>query len=272
MLFFSYISTAQQPELISEIHGLAHCESVAYEAQEKVLYVSVMADKIEGDGKISKLSLDGVILDPDFITGLNDPKGIAINGKKLFVSNNTSLLEIDLEKGEITQEYTSEEARSLNDVTIDKDGNVFVSDMGSNSIFKLDEKGEFKKWLSSEELQTPNGLLAVNDILYVAGWASQASKETGNNAGGFMELDVNNKQIKTLTKDLGNLDGIQVFDEDSFLVSEWGSGTIFRIFKNGDVEKILDTGKSVGDILYLKEEKLLFLPMNIQNKLMIYRY
>jgi len=75
-----------------------------------------------------------------------------------------------------------------------------------------------------------------------------------------------------LTKELGNLDGIQKYDDDSFLVSAWNSGDIYKISKAGDVKSILKVEKSVGDILYVREKNMLALPMNFQNKLMIYSY
>lgn len=273
---FSISGTCQEknsaPKLIAEVEGLAHCESVAYDAQRDLFYVSVMADKTEGDGKIATVSPHGSIKDANFITGLNNPKGIAIKGDKLYVSDEVVLVEIDLDKAEIINKFRGYGAKSLNDVTIDGQGNVYVSDMGNSSIYRLDKEGNFKEWFKSSHLQTPNGLLAVGDDLYVAGWASDAIKDSDTPMGGFMKMSTSEQEVINITSELGNLDGIQKFDGNSFLVSAWNSGDIFKITKSGEVEKIMKAEKSVGDILYLPSKKLLALPMNFQNKLLIYEY
>ncbi|WP_198029917.1 SMP-30/gluconolactonase/LRE family protein [Christiangramia salexigens] len=260
------------PKLIAEVEGLAHCESVVYDSKRDLYYVSVMADRKEGDGKIATVSTNGVIKDLNFVTGLNNPKGIALKGNSLYVSDEVVLLEIDMDSGEILNEFKGYGAKSLNDVAVDKKGNVFVSDMGNSSIYKLDTKGNFKEWLKSSELQTPNGLLAVNKDLYVAGWASDATKGSDEPKGGFIKLSTTGKEVVKLTNELGNLDGIQKFDDNSFLVSAWNSGEIYKISKEGKVELVMKAQRSVGDILYIPEKKVLALPMNIQNKLMIYEY
>jgi len=272
-LQFSVFSQEKtEPELIAEVEGLAHPESIVYDEARDNLYVSVMADKEEGDGSIAIVSPEGQIKNAEFVTGLNNPKGIALHENKLYVSDVTFLYEIDLDSGKILNKYTGENARSLNDVAIDQEGNVYVSDMGNSSIYKLDRKGNFEEWLNTSELQTPNGLLFNEGDLYIAGWASDATKDSENPMGGFMKMANSSDSIEKLTKELGNLDGIQKYDDDSFLVSAWNSGDIYKISKAGDVKSILKVEKSVGDILYVREKNMLALPMNFQNKLMIYSY
>lgn len=273
LLHFSMNSQNQtEPELIAEVEGLAHCESVAFDAGRNNFYVSVMGEREGADGKIAIVSPEGKIKDLNFVTGLNNPKGIALKDNKLYVSDVTFLYEIDLENGEILNKFTGENSKSLNDVAIDKEGNVYVSDMGNSAIYKLDTEGNFKLWFRSSELQTPNGLLIDEGDLYIAGWASDATKESDSPKGGFMKIVKLGDQVEKVTSELGNLDGIQKFDENSFLVSAWDSGNIYKITKSGNVEIIMQAEKSVGDILYVPEKNILALPMNIQNKLLIYKY
>ncbi|MFV8225461.1 hypothetical protein [Christiangramia aquimixticola] len=272
-LIISGIAVAQNsPEFVAEVNGLAHCESVAFSPSTQLLYVSSMADKENGDGYISTVSLKGEIIDKHFITGLDDPKGIAISGEKLFVSDISVLIEADLSTGKIIKRHQGEGEVFLNDVAVSENREVFVSDMSGSSIYKLNKDGEFSEWFSSSKLQTPNGLLVDEGQLYVAGWASDESKNTEKTAGGFLQLEPSKKDLKALTRDLGNLDGIQKYDNNSFLVSAWDSGIIYKIHKDGNCEEILQSEKSVGDLLYIRDKNLLILPLNFQNKLMIYKY
>ncbi|CAL68378.1 hypothetical protein [Christiangramia forsetii] len=87
-----------------------------------------------------------------------------------------------------------------------------------------------------------------------------------------MKMPKANGPIKNITSELGNLDGIQKYDETSFLVSAWDSGIIYKISKAGEVEIIMEAEKSVGGILYIPERKILALPMNFQNKLLLYKF
>src|SRR6478609_4811963 len=66
-------------------------ESVFYDSKREILYVAninkINKDSPDGDGFISKVKLDGKIEKLNWITGLNDPKGIAIVGGTLYVSD-----------------------------------------------------------------------------------------------------------------------------------------------------------------------------------------
>lgn len=271
---FSGVLIAQTPapKLMMEVEGLPHCESVVYDSSRNVYYVSVMADAEEGDGSIAKVNADGNIEDLKFVDRLNDPKGLAIKGDKLYVSDGSFLVEIDLKNGQVVSRFRGYKAKSLNDVAIDSRGYVYVSDMGNNSIYRLDDEGNFKEWFHSDELQTPNGLLAEGDDLYVAGWASAETKDSDEPRGGFIMLKITGKDVIKITKELGNLDGIQKYDENNFLVSSWNTGEIFKISKDGKIDLVMKAERSVGDILYLPKKNILSLPMNIQNRVLFYRY
>lgn len=276
LLFISFsgvlIAQTPAPKLMMEVEGLPHCESVVYDSSRNVYYVSVMADAVEGDGSIAKVKADGSIEDLKFVDRLNDPKGLAIKGDRLYVSDGSFLVEIDLKNGQVTNRFRGYNAKSLNDVAIDEKGYVYVSDMGNNSIYRLDKEGNFKEWFHSENLQTPNGLLAVGDDLYVAGWAIAETENSDDPKGGFMKLTHTGNEVVKITEELGNLDGIQKYDENSFLVSSWNTGEIFKISKDGKVDLVMKAERSVGDILYLPKKNILALPMNIQNRVLFYKY
>jgi len=263
-----------KPKLTHEINGLTHCESVVYDEKRNVLYASLIGNREPGDGSIAKISLDGKVIDTTFIKGLNDPKGIAITNDKLYVSDVTVLVEADLETGKVLKTHTTEGTQFLNDVAIASDGTIYVSDTRKSSIFQLTQDGAFSEWLQSEELEHPNGLLQVKNDMYVAAWGNMVG-EAGKQkqSGNLLKVDMATKEIAKVSKDtLGNLDGIQIYDKDNFIISAWKTGKIMTINDKGDVKDILTVGRSVGDILYVPEKKLLALPMNIQSQLLIYEF
>lgn len=263
----------QEPKLTHEINGLTHCESVVYDKNRNVLYASLIGNREAGDGSIAKISLDGKVIDTMFVKGLNDPKGIAITKDKLYVSDLTVLVEADLETGTVIKRHTTEGTQFLNDVNIASDGTIYVSDTANSTIFQLKKDGTFSAWLQSEALEHPNGLLQVQNDMYVAAWGNMVGPEgKQKQSGNFLKVDMTTKEIVKVSNDtLGNLDGVQVFDKENLIISAWRTGKIMTINAKGDVKDILKVGRSVGDILYIPEKKLLALPMNIQSQLLIYK-
>lgn len=262
------------PKLIHELNDLTHCESVVYDKKRNVYYTSLIGNREKGDGSIAKVAADGKLIDAAFISGLNDPKGIAITDDKLYVSDVTILVEADLNTGKVLQEHTVEGTKFLNDVEIAKDGTIYVSDTFKSSIFALTKDGNFSEWLNSEALEHPNGLLNVGNDMYVAAWGNVVGEgDDKKQSGHFLKLNMDTKEISKISKDtLGNLDGVQVYDKNSFLISAWNTGKIMKINTKGEVEDILTVGRSVGDILYEPSNKILGLPMNIQSQLLLYEF
>ena len=109
--------SAKELKVLSEqtATGFGHVELVAYDPKGKVLYTSDFgpdlkpADK-DGKGKITKVSLDGKILEDGFLPAkgqtLNKPKGIWIQGNRLWVTD------IELGLGVRSQDQARQEARS----------------------------------------------------------------------------------------------------------------------------------------------------------------
>ncbi len=259
------ISKIPEATFISETIGLTHCESAVYDAENSIIYASVIGDREDGDGSIATVDINGKLINVKFVAGLNDPKGIAITKDKLYVSDVTELVEADLETGKIIKKHTLSGIQFLNDVAIDKTGNVFVSDTATSEIYKLDTEGNFSLWLANAALDNPNGLLIQNDTMYVASWGSQPE------GGRVSKINMETKVIDSISSIIGNLDGIRPYDENRLIISDWSSGNIHLIDRNGNTETILKVGQSVGDIAYVKEKALLLLPMNKQSRLLFYK-
>jgi len=265
LLTGSLLSFAQTPSLIHTAEGLEACESAVYDKEQNIIYASVIGGKETGDGSIATVSLDGKIINHDFVDGLEDPKGIAITKDRLYVSDVTVLVEADLKTGKVIKRHTAKGATFLNDVTIADNGNIYVSDTRNSEIYLLDKKGNFSLWLKNDALDHPNGLLAIDNTMYVASWG--ASEE----GGGISTVNLETKEIVSISKKIGNLDGIRPYDKNHLIISDWRSGKI-HLFNptNGNTKEILKVDYSVGDIAYLQDKKTLLLPMNKQKKLMIY--
>jgi len=91
-------------------------ESVLYDSQREIFYVSNYNNLTSGEGAddfISKVNTSGEIVELTWVTGLQDPTGLCLFKDKLYVAENTSLVEINIEKGTLTKRYQIPEAKFL---------------------------------------------------------------------------------------------------------------------------------------------------------------
>ena len=73
-----------------------------------MIYVSNVngeANAADGNGYISKLSVQGEVQEKEWVTGLNAPKGLALHDGNLYVSDIDELVVIDTASGEITARH-----------------------------------------------------------------------------------------------------------------------------------------------------------------------
>src|SRR5690606_6787879 len=118
----------------------------------------------DGKGGIALLDTDGKIIDQDFIRGLSAPKGMAVHGNTLYVSDITELVAADLKTGEVGARYPVADSVFLNDVAVAPTGAVYVSDTRTGKVHRLVD-GKVDTYL--EGLKDANGLYTEGEALYI---------------------------------------------------------------------------------------------------------
>ncbi|WP_162426845.1 SMP-30/gluconolactonase/LRE family protein [Pontibacter pudoricolor] len=238
-------------------------ESVLYDPERNMLYVSNInqsKDRKDGDGFISKLNPQGEIEELHWVTGLNNPKGMALHNNVLYVSDVDEVVTIAVQTGAILGRYKAEKSEALNDVTVDDEGNVYISDMEEKAIYQM-RNGRITRWLDTKR-EKPNGLYIDGNRLVVAFMSS----------GEVRTLDTETKEFGDLTDKINNADGITKAGSDGYFVSNW-DGEIYYVNMEGKKWKILDTkAKNVNaaDITYSEETKLLYVPTFRDNRVVAY--
>src|SRR5690606_19130568 len=111
---------------------LKTAEAVRYHPEKEMIYVSniggVPPNKKDGDGYIALLSKDGKILKKEWVTGINAPKGLHFFNDKLFVGDIDVVVEINVETGKIDKTHPITDAVFINDLDIDANGDIYVTD------------------------------------------------------------------------------------------------------------------------------------------------
>jgi len=183
-------------------------ESVIYDPVTKHLFVSNVNGEplaADGNGFISQMSPEGVMAKSKWLVGLDAPKGLALKGNLLYVSDIDQLVVIDIEQERIIKRYAAENAKFLNDVAVDHQGNVYVSDMLTNRIYRL-ANDELTVWVDDDMLNSPNGLLVEHGKLVVASWGKMTDGFATDVPGHLLAIDLVTKQLQDLGdgKPVGN--------------------------------------------------------------------
>lgn len=236
-------------------------ESVLFDRGNDVLYIA----QIEGDpsgkdgkGGIGKLGTDGKVIDLNWVTGLNAPKGMGMHDGKLYVADLTEVVEIDIASGKVLRKIPVSGSEFLNDVTVDANGDVFVSDSKTKQITMIKD-GKATKYFDSPN--SPNGLLALADGLLIL------------DSGTLYKLDAA-KNLKTLAAGMEkSTDGIEEVSPGEYVVSCW-AGEVYYVKDTGSVEKMLDTKAdkvNSADIGYDAAKKIVYVPTFFKNSVVAYQ-
>lgn len=247
-------------------------ESVIYDSKNDVLYVSNITDhpfNKDGTGYISKIGLDGSIIEKKWINKLNAPKGLTISNDKLYIADVDELVEVDIEKGKITNKYKGYGSVCMNDVTADKYGNVYVGDTYNDTIYRLNQFGQLPAWFYSPGL-APNGIHIDDEEgnLIVGSWgAVMEGWGTPELKGSLKSINIHTKKIKDLgKKPIGNLDGIESDGKGAYFVTDWTGAKLYRIKKNGKFKVIAEVGKGAADHEVILDKNLVIIPIMAEGK------
>jgi len=239
-------------------------ESVFHDEKTGKIYVSNIEGKgawdKDGKGSISIITASGKILSPYWVTGLHAPKGMAMFQEFLLVADVDSVVIIEPTRAQIVKKIYIEGAQALNDLTVDKRGNIYVSDSKTKKIHMIDGlKLDVSLYLDG--LKGPNGVLFVDRTLYYV------------DAGGFYKAGKDKQKILIVDGLEGGTDGIEQIDEENFLISCW-SGTIYHVNLKGEKKLLLDTRTgqvNAADIGYDKKKKIVYVPTFYKNMVMAYQ-
>ena len=238
-------------------------ESVCYDPSGHQLFVSNINGKPtekDGNGFITRLSADdGSILELRWVSGLDAPKGMGIYDGVLYVTDIDRVAAIDIKTKSIVKFYEFPEAGFLNDIAIDRYGAVYISDMMSTRVYRING-GKTEIWLDDPVLTDPNGLYAEKDCLVIG-------------CKKIVKAGFNDKKLTVIADNTGDIDGLEGLGDGHYIYSDW-QGNVYLITKDKQIEKILDTtpaGMNAADIEFVPFTQMLYVPTFLDNRVVAYR-
>ncbi|MGK9125296.1 ATP-binding protein [Olivibacter sp. SA151] len=236
-------------------------ESVLIAEESNTLYASLIGPgnhtATDGNGSIAKLDRNGKIINAQWITGLNSPKGLGEFKDKLYVADLKELVIIDIPDNKVLKKIEIPQVGMLNDITIDPHGIVYVSDSKGGKIYCY-KNGKVEVFLDG--LVNPNGLFAADNGLYFL------------DSGSLFYLNKNKQADKIAEGMEKSTDGLQK-DGDNFLVNAW-IGVLYYVTKDGKVTTLLDTKAekmNTADFAFDRASRQLYLPTFFKNQIIAYQ-
>ena len=233
-------------------------ESVLHDAAADVYLVSNIAGsplEKDGNGFISRVRPDGTVENLRWIDGaggtvrLSAPKGMAIRGDSLFVTDIDSVRIFHRTSGEAQGAWGVPNASFLNDLAVGEAG-LYVSDTGmrmgeggfepagTDAVWLFDDGGEATQLSAGPELMAPNGLVAEGSGVMVAPFG-------GNQ---LIRVDAQGNRTSAATLPAGQLDGLVRLDDGSFLVSSWEGSAVYRVRPGSEASTVADGLEAPADI------------------------
>lgn len=246
--------------------GLAMPESAVWDPKREVFYVSNMnpggAGGADG-GYIMRVDPSGKVLDERWVSGLRQPTGVAVDDDRLYVVERTGAAVIDLDTGEVVERRIVDTYGGyLNDLAVDTDGTVFISDSARGVIFRSTPGGS-EAWSGDPAHAGANGLLVQDGALLVVTMGSES----------LITMDLKTREIEKIVslRPFGG-DGITAVDVDAFLVSDY-HGQLLRVTLAGDRQVLIDTrdaGISLTDFAFAPDRSLVLIPTLRGNSLLAF--
>ncbi len=257
VLLQAFSLQAKEP-VPTKITGLKSPESVV-QGKDGSLYISEIVEfGKNGDGQISKVDKKGNVT--VLAKGLDDPKGLAMIGDKLYVADINRIIEVN--KDGTWQVYGAQMAFPgtpvfLNDLEADKLGNLYVSDSGDlksgGVIYKIAKGGAPITVVSDSknpDILAPNGLLfeGRNNLLSV-----------DFESGILYRVNLSTGATTKIAEGFGGGDGLVKTKTGKIIISDWKTGKIYELV-GGKARLIKDGYKASADMSITNDGKYLMVP------------
>jgi sugar lactone lactonase YvrE len=218
---------------------------------------------------------DGTVENLKWIDGsrpdirLNAPKGMAIHGDTLFVSDIDTVRVFSMSSQAELPGRGVPGATFLNDLTLGPDGTLYVSDSGmtgefkpngSDAVYRFEKSGP-KSVVKGTWLAQPNGLAAGAEGLTIV----------ANGGKAVVRIPPGSTRADTLaTLPGGGVDGLIREDANNLFASSWETKTVYHIDVAGKTAHAIVTGvESPADIGFDSKRRVILIPVFTQNRIEI---
>ena len=224
----------------------------------------------DGNGFISKLKPDGSVevlkyLPQEGEPALNGPKGMAIIGTVLWVTDIDRVVAYDLDTGKQMSSFdlTDKNVTFANDL-VEIDGSLLLTDTAGDQVLQL--AGADRGTITGAEVIDKGIFGGANGIavdgkgtIYLATYPVGTMLKEGGMVRKFTFGESLDKRSK-LPFAVGTWDGIAVAPDGTVYATDWTSAGVWKLTVGGQPEQIAKDLKGPADLCLLKDGSALLVP------------
>lgn len=216
-------------------------EAVRFDPIDDVFFVSNIngsPGEKDNNGFISRVRAEGGEVDSlMFIAGgrggvtLNAPKGLALTGDTLWVTDIDAVRAFNKRTGQAIASYPVQGAVFLNDIVAGPDGALYITDTGvriaasgmshpgPDRVFKLTRAGQVSTALQFDSLIGPNGIAwdDANQHFIIVAFAGTD----------ILAWKPGDSATTTIASGKGQYDGVERLGDGRILISSWADSSIY---------------------------------------------
>ncbi|HLS47165.1 MAG TPA: hypothetical protein VK012_01520 [Gemmatimonadales bacterium] len=276
-------SAPPEPTRLHSVTGFSTPEGVVHDTEADVYFVSNINGAPaarDGNGFISRMRPDGTVDSLRFIDGtrsgvtLHAPKGMALRGDTLWVSDIDALRAFDRRTGAALAavEFGSRVA-FLNDVAIGPDGAVYVTDTGFRfnadgsmekadtpaGVYRLGAGGSIEVVSQDSALGAPNGITTHEGTLLI-----------GNAGGpGVSAWTPGQEQLAHAGNSRAEVDGLEVLADGRIIASSWTDSSIVVVGDSGT--RLIAGLPAPADFTVDRTRRRVIVPLFTENRVEIWQ-
>ena len=260
--------------------GLQGPRAIVYDAIADVYLVSnVNGGLLDEDenGFVSRISPEGEVLSPQWIPSvgsenrMNAPKGMAIRGDTLFITDIGCIRFANRESGEIVETRCLDDVTSLSGIDVAPEGSLFVTDSGFDLVdgqtvpsstdavyrltFREDQRGA--TLARGIDLNHPTGLAIGSRGIFVTTAGGELIRFTGS--GERTDLLATSGQV---------FEGVVFVADGGFAYSSSADSSVYLIDGSGSVSTLIGGIDSPGDLGYDPARNRVLIPLFRENRLL----
>lgn len=255
----------------SQLANLNTPESIVYDPVTLKYYISCVGTFDTEDGKIVILNEKGEL--ENFMgSGLVDPKGMVIVGRRLFIADVTNLVIINIDDAMVEENMKIIGANFLNDVCSDGGDVIYLGDMLGNKIYKYEiSKKKISALTLKGAVSNPNGLYydKPNNRLIAVAYQDLSN---------IIEISLSDFKVNTLaTTTIPYMDGITRDRLGNYYVSAWEAqypltGKVYRFNPDfSENQQVIQSLSGPADIYFNQYNDTLAIP-NMQTDKISFAY